>query len=288
MASIREQLQFGFESLSGADVAEPAREASLLLQFALARDKTFLVAHPEYELTEAEGKLYRSVLERRTNHEPYQYIIGRQEFYGLDFIVTPDVLIPRPETEILVEDAIRLMRENGWKRFCEIGVGSGCIAVSILINVPNVTAVGGDISSGALDVARRNAETHDVLDRLALKLSNIFADIDTEKFDLIVSNPPYVPLTDISGLQAEVRDHEPHIALTDGGDGLSIVREIVSGAKDRLRHQGVLLIEIGWDQSERIKAMFDLSEWTSVQFLPDLQGIPRILKAVRVGQKRER
>ena len=280
MASIREQLLFGFESLSGADVAEPAREASLLLQFALARDKTFLVAHPEYDLTEAEEKLYLSVLERRANHEPYQYIIGRQEFYGLDFIVTPDVLIPRPETEILVEEAIRLMRENGWKRFFEIGVGSGCIAVSILKNVLNVTAVGGDISLEALDVAHRNAETHDVLDRLALKLSNIFADIDTEKFDLIVSNPPYVPLTDISGLQAEVRDHEPHVALTDGGDGLSIVREIVNGAKDRLRHRGVLLIEIGWDQSERVKAMFELNEWTPVQFLPDLQGIPRILKAV--------
>lgn len=281
MASIREQLQLGFERLADSDVVEPAREASLLLQFALACDKTFLVAHPEYELTDVEERLYISALERRANREPYQYIVGRQEFYGLDFTVTPDVLIPRPETEILVEEAIRLIRENGWKRFCEIGVGSGCIAISILKNMPSVTAVGCDISLAALDVTRQNAEKHEVIDRLTLKQSNIFADIDAEKFDLIVSNPPYVPLMDISGLQAEVRDHEPHIALTDGDDGLSIVRGIISGAKDRLNHAGVLLIEVGWDQSERVAAMFDLIEWKSVEFLPDLQGILRILKAVR-------
>lgn len=271
----------GFEVLLAADVAEPVREASLLMQFALGRDKTFLIANPEYELNDTEQKLYLSILKRRANREPYQYITGKQEFYGLEFGVTPDVLIPRPETEILVEEAIRLIRENGWKRFCEIGVGSGCIAVSILKNVPNVSAVGGDISSAALDVARRNAASHEVLDQLELKLSDIFADLDAEKFDLIVSNPPYVPLADISGLQSEVRDHEPHIALTDGADGLSIVREIVSGAKDRLGHAGVLLIEIGWDQSERVAEMFDLNEWKSVEFLPDLQGIPRILKAAR-------
>jgi release factor glutamine methyltransferase len=281
MATLQDQLQLGFEMLSVAGVAEPRREASLLLEFALGRDKTFIIAHPEYELTAGEEKLAKSVLERRVRREPFQYIIGKKEFYGLEFAVTPDVLIPRPETEILVEEAIKLIRENGWKRFCEIGVGSGCIAVSILKNAPNVTAVGGDISFAALEVVRRNAETHDVIDRLTLTLSDIFAYIDDEKFDLIVSNPPYVPVADISGLQAEVHDHEPHIALTDGGDGLSIVSEIISGAKDHLGHQGVLLIEIGWDQSERVAAMFDLSEWKSIEFLPDLQGIPRIVKAIR-------
>ncbi len=281
MPNVSEQLQMGFEMLSKADVAEPRREASLLLAHALGRDKTFLIAHPEYELSDKEEQLYLSILQRRARREPYQYIIGKQEFYGLEFVVTPDVLIPRPETEIFVEEAIRLIQRNGWKRFCEIGVGSGCIAVSILKNAPNVTAVGGDISLAALAVAHRNAETHEVLDRLALKLSDIFAEIDAEEFDLIVSNPPYVPLTDISGLQLEVRDHEPHIALTDGGDGLSIVEKIVAGAKDRLGHLGVLLIEIGWDQSERVAEMFGLSEWKSVEFLLDLQGIPRILKAIR-------
>lgn len=282
MATVQEQLHRGFEMLSAAGVAGPAREASSLLQFALGRDKTFLVAHPEYELNESEEKLYESVLERRANREPYQYIVGRQEFYGLDFLVTPDVLIPRPETETLVEEAIRLIIENGWTRFCEIGIGSGCIAVSILKNATNVTAVGADISSGALGVARQNADQHKVTDRLDLTLSNIFADIDEEIFDLIVSNPPYVSLTDLSGLQSEVRDHEPHLALTDDGDGLSIVREIVTNAKDRLGSGGVLLMEIGWDQSERVAAMFDLSEWRSVVFLPDLQGISRILKAIRL------
>ena len=281
MATAQEQLHRGFEMLSAAGVAGPAREASSLLQFALGRDKVFLVAHPEYELTEKEIQLYSSVLERRANREPFHYIIGLKEFYGLEFAITPDVLIPRPETEILVEEAIRLIRENGWTRICEIGVGSGCIAVSILKNAANVTAVGADISSSALGVARQNAEKHKVLERLDLKLSNIFSDIDEENFDLIVSNPPYIPLKDIADLQSEVRDYEPNFALTDGADGLSIVQAIATGAKDRLGHGGVLLIEIGWDQSERVAAMFDLSEWKSVGFLPDLQGIPRILKAVR-------
>lgn len=281
MPSVSEQLQLGFEELSKAGVAEPRREAALLLQFALGRDKTFLVAHPEYEITGSEEKLYLSALERRSNREPYQYITGKQEFFGLEFAVTPDVLIPRPETEILVEEAIRLIRGNGWKRFCEIGVGSGCIAVSILKNATNVSAVGGDVSSAAVEVARQNAETHGVSDRLDLKLSDIFSDIGDGKFDFVVSNPPYVSLADISGLQVEVRDHEPHIALTDGADGLSIVSKIISGARDRLSHAGVLLIEIGWDQSERVAEMFDTSEWKKVEFLPDLQGIPRILKAAR-------
>lgn len=281
MPTLHEQIRLGFEMLSAAGVAEPRREASLLLEFALGRDKAFIIAHPEYELTAGEEKLSKSVLERRADREPFHYIIGKKEFYELEFAVTPDVLIPRPETEILVEEAIKLLSENGWTRFCEIGVGSGCIAISVLKNVSDVTAVGGDISPAALEVSRENAETYDVLDRLALRQSDIFADINDEKFDLIVSNPPYVPVGDISGLQAEVRDHEPQIALTDGGDGLSIVSEIVIGAKDRLGPQGVLLIEIDWDQSERVAGMFDLSEWKSVEFLPDLQGIPRILKAIR-------
>lgn len=282
MATAQEQLHRGFEILSAAGVAEPAREASSLLQFALGRDKTFLVAHPEYELNESEEKSYASVLERRANREPYQYIVGRQEFYGLDFAVTPDVLIPRPETETLVEEAIRLILENGWTRFCEIGVGSGCIAISILQNAPNASAVCGDISESALRVAAENAKSLAVTNRIELVNSYVYTDVPEETFDLIVSNPPYIPVEEFPGLQPEVRDYEPNFALTDGADGLSIVRAIITGAKDRLGSGGVLLIEIGWDQSERVAAMFDLSEWRSVVFLPDLQGISRILKAIRL------
>jgi release factor glutamine methyltransferase len=151
-----------------------------------------------------------------------------------------------------------------------------------LKNVGTVSAVAGDISPTGLEIARLNARSHQVIDRLDLKLSDIFAGIDDEKFDLIVSNPPYVPVEDISGLQSEVRDYEPHIALTDGADGLSIVSKILAGAEDRLgRPDGVLLIEIGWDQSERVAEILAPSEWRTVEFLPDLQGIPTILKAIR-------
>jgi len=280
MASIADLLSKAESILSSSGVIEPRREALSLLALAIRKDKTFLYAHPEHELDESDVARFESMLERRADREPLQYISGVQEFYGLDFEVTPDVLIPRPETEMVVEKAIEIIGDAPG-RFCEIGIGSGCIAVSILRNCPKARAVGLDISDAALRVASRNAERHDLASRLDLIVSDVFDDLaDRDEFDLIVSNPPYVPARDIDGLQVEVRDFEPHVALTDGSDGLSIIRRIVTGSTTRLKQGGTLLIEIGFDQSAKVADLFESEEWEPPRFYPDLQGIPRLL-AVR-------
>jgi release factor glutamine methyltransferase len=266
--------------LSDAGVADPRREASSLLAFALDKPSAFLIAHPEYELTTDETERFESYVARRANREPFQYITEQQEFYGLDFEVTPDVLIPRPETEILVEEAIRelnKLKKLSGPTFCEIGVGSGCISVSILHNVPNATAIATDISKNAISIAQRNSENHGVADRLTFIAGDLFAGID-HKFDLIVSNPPYIPDADLSDMQKEVRNFEPHNALFAGPDGLDIIRRIVSEAPEHLNPGGLLLIEIGFGQSKVLGDLVDPSIWSKPEFLPDLQSIDRVLK----------
>jgi release factor glutamine methyltransferase len=279
LPNISEILKKATEILHSGGIAEPRREASSLLSFAIEKSKTFLIAHSEYELTIEEEINFQKVLQRRANREPLQYITGKQEFYGLDFIVTPDVLIPRPETEMIVENALEILKLRQSARFCEIGVGSGCISVSILHNVPMSSAVGLDISEKALEIAKRNAEKHQVSEKLDLKISDVFSCLANEKFDLIVSNPPYIPRRDIENLQREVRDFEPLNALTDGGEGLSIIEKIITDAPKFLKPRGFLLIEIGFGQAEDVRRMFDAKIWKMIEILPDPQRIPRMVKA---------
>jgi release factor glutamine methyltransferase len=279
---ISEILKKASETLRASGVAEPRREAGSLLAFVLQKDRTFLITRPAYELSLDEEKRFEAVLERRAAREPLQYITGRQEFYGLDFAVAPGVLIPRPETELVVENAIEILQPLKSARFCEVGVGSGCISISILHHVETASAIGLDVSEKALEIAGRNAETHSVAQRLKLQISDVFDGLGKEKeekFDLIVSNPPYIPRRDIPGLQAEVRDFEPLSALTDGGTGLSIIEKVVAGAPRFLKPRGFLLMEIGFGQAEEVKKLFAARLWESVEILPDLQGIPRTVKA---------
>ena len=279
MSSIKELITRAESTLAASGIAEPRREAMSLLALALQQDKTFLYARPEYVPSTSEIALFDSFLERRSRREPLQYISGVQEFYGLEFDVTPDVLIPRPETELLVEESLKILRETGGDGICEVGTGSGCIVVSILKELSNVTAVGLDRSSDALKIARRNSEKHGVGGRLELIESDVFDALSNEKFDVIISNPPYVPAVDINGLQPEVRDFEPHLALTDDLDGLSIIRRIVEGSPRFLKSRGHLVMEIGFNQSPAVVKMFDRSRWTAPELAPDLQGIPRIVSA---------
>lgn len=277
--NISEHLKSATKILQSSGIGEPRREAGSLLAFALGKNQTFLIAHSEYELSSGEEKRFQKALARRAAREPFQYITGRQEFYGLDFEVTPDVLIPRPETELIVENAIEILRGNQNALFCEVGTGSGCIAVSILHESESATAIGLDISERALEIARRNAARHRVSERIELKTSDIFAALEDERFDLIVSNPPYIPLKDIENLQAEVRDFEPLEALTDNQNGLSIIEKIISQAPRFLKPEGILLMEIGFDQSLKVREMFSAKSWQGVEILPDLQGHPRMVKA---------
>jgi len=173
-------------------------------------------------------------------------------------------------------------RENS--RFCEVGIGSGCISVSILHSVETTRAIGLDISEKALAVARANAETHRVSARLELQISDVFANLPDEKFDLIVSNPPYIPREDVQTLQTEVREYEPRAALTDGGDGFSIIEKIIADAPKFLKPNGFLLMEIGINQAGAVKAMFDGKVWRNVEILPDFQAIPRTIRARKVKE----
>lgn len=279
MATLAEILREAGDRLEESGVADARREAASLLEFALSRNKTFLYAHPEYELSTAEESRYRTYFERRAAREPFQYIVGRQEFYGLEFEVTPEVLIPRPETEMLVGRAIDALSGMDSPRFCEVGVGSGCIAVSILFHVPKANATGLDISAGALQIAGRNAENHGVADRMELRQSDVFSALRGQKFDLVVSNPPYVRAADVVGLQPEVRDFEPHAALTDGSDGVSIIRQIIEGAPEFLKPGGGLFIEIGFDQGYEVGKMLRSNVWEYAEIVPDFQGIPRMAAA---------
>jgi release factor glutamine methyltransferase len=276
---IAEAIKTGAETLRNASVVSPERETMLLLRHVLKCDAAFIYSHPEQRLNAVESILFKAVIKRRAAHEPFQYISGVQEFYGLDFAVTPEVLIPRPETEIVVETAINEFKGRKDVRFCEIGAGSGCISVSILVNLPNSIAVASDISPAALEATAKNAEMHHVSDRLRLVLSDVFESLSDEAFDMLVSNPPYVPELDIETLQAEVRSFEPHLALSGGADGLDIIKRIVAESAKYLKEKGLLLMEIGWDQSETVDRLFDRTVWRTVESVPDLQGIPRIIKA---------
>lgn len=272
------------ERLRRAGIAEPHRDAALLIQYAIGRDKTFLIAHPDHELSPAESLTLDIAVERRSRREPLQYVIGRQEFYGIEFFVDRSVLIPRPETEILVEAALTELSSIEDPTFCEIGVGSGCISIAILVNDLRARAVATDISPDAVSVARRNAENHIVADRLKLIEGDLFEGVEGV-FDIVVSNPPYVPTRDSATLQAEVKEHEPAVALFGGVDGLGIIERIVHESTEHLKPGGVLLMEIGWDQADRVSMLLNERVWDRVEYLDDLQSIPRIVRA-RLKTKR--
>ena len=280
MSNISESLNKAAAVLLSAEIDDPRREATSLLCFALGKDRTFLIAHPEYELDRDEADLFDSVVKRRANREPFHHITGVKEFYGLDFIVSPDVLIPRPETEMLVAKSINILSLIDKPVFCEIGVGSGCIAISILRHVLPATAVGLDISEAAVAIASRNATNHDVQERLRLVNSDIFGGLKHQSFDLIVSNPPYIPVEDIASLQPEVKDFEPHLALTDGAGGLSVIEKIIIESPRFLKSGCPLVMEIGIGQAGAVRAMFDPDLWRSVEIVPDFQAIPRMVCAV--------
>ncbi len=280
MTKISAHLKKSAAILQAGGVAEPSREAKSLLAFALHKNQTFLIAHDDYELSDDEETRFRNFIERRAKREPFQYITGSQEFYGLNFIVSKDVLIPRPETELLVETAIEILPKNA--RFCEVGIGSGCISTAILHESKTSRTVGLDISGKALAVARKNAEANEVIERLELRESDVYENLSDEKFDLIISNPPYVSIEEMKTLQIEVRGYEPAAALTDGADGLSIIKKIITDAPPFLNEKGFLLLEIGHLQFAEVKEMFDRNIWQRVEARLDFQGIERVIKARKI------
>lgn len=276
--SIAQALQTASEELDRAGVPEARKEARSLLAHVLGIEWAVLITHSEKPVAEPSLNHFQELVSRRTTGEPAQYITGVQDFYGRRFEVTPDVLIPRPETEGLVETVLPLLSAAAPIWICDVGTGSGCIAITILCENPWVHAVGLDISAAALEVAKRNARAHEVTSRISFIRSDCFDAVSHDiAFELIVSNPPYVSARVLSGLQREVRDHEPRVALTPGDDGLAVIKRLINDAPSFLQANGHLVIEIGFDQSESIPSLVDPAIWQLIDILPDLQQIPRIV-----------
>jgi len=283
--SIAEAILESAQVLRRAGLEESRREAGSLLAPLLHEGRAFLITHAEETLAAAELAVFRAWTIRRASGEPLQYITGCQEFFGLGFEVNHDVLIPRPETELLVETALDLVGDpNSAPSICDVGTGSGCITVALLHERRKAHAVAIDISPAALRVAERNARRHQVSERAAFVAADGLTSFRKRpSFDLIVSNPPYIAEREFAGLQREVREHEPRLALTSGADGLSMIRRLLAEAPDYLVAGGYLVLEIGYDQRAAVEQLIGARNWTLVAVRDDLQGIPRIVALKKEG-----
>ncbi|MBV9436140.1 MAG: peptide chain release factor N(5)-glutamine methyltransferase [Acidobacteria bacterium] len=254
-------------------------DAETLLMHVLGHDRAYLYSHPELELCCSDLAKYDELLRRREAGEPLQYITGHQEFWGLDLEVNPAVLIPRPETEHAVETAAKLLKDIPAPKIVDVGTGSGCIALALASELRNAHIQAVDISCDALRVAERNAARLGLAERIHFSESDLLSAFleMRPRFDLVISNPPYVGESEIEKLQVEVRRHEPHCALFGGAEGLDIYRRLVPEAKQVLKTGGWLVMEIGFSQEHAVRKL--LSDWGKVDSIPDLQGIPRVIVA---------
>jgi release factor glutamine methyltransferase len=257
--------------------AKAYRDAELLLRHVTGFSRASLLAHPERPLSLAQLEAFFQAVERRAHSEPVQYITGVQEFYGLDFKVTPAVLIPRPETEHLVETALALAAEKpGPLRILDVGTGSGAIAVTLAHRLPEAHVVATDISTDALKIARGNAALHSIDSRISFVECDLVPP-NSGPFDLICSNPPYVPAGEV--LEMQVAAFEPHLALFAGPEGLDAYRRLIPLAAQELVPGGSLLLEIGHGQQSVVESLLHTSHLLDIYFVPDLQGIPRVAVA---------
>lgn len=305
---IRGALKEGIAQLREAHVPSYTLAAELLLLHVLGRDRTWIYSHPEEEISAPEAERYSELVRRRAAGEPTQHLTGKQEFWGLEFEVTPDVLIPRPETEHVVEVALdrlavhelragrRQKGDGAGLRIADIGTGSGCIAIALAKELPAAAFIATDISSAALAVARRNAACHRVADRIRFVECNLLDGlIDSPLaarlpqaesrghspllFDLIVSNPPYVGRREAATLMREVREHEPEIALYGGEEGYELYADLIAQSAKYLLPGGILVLELGHNSLPAMQPLLDEPTWAKVGVTNDLAGIPRVLAA---------
>ncbi|MBR2576134.1 MAG: peptide chain release factor N(5)-glutamine methyltransferase [Firmicutes bacterium] len=293
--NIRDALKRGCEVLEGAGSESPRLDAQVLLLAVLREERTVLVSHPERELASQEEQLYNQYISERALGKPVSYITGVKEFMGLEFAVNEAVLIPRPETELLVEEAVKeleaISREaEAVPRVLDLCTGSGAIAISIRHFLPQAEVTATDLSEEALQVARENAgrilgESEDSIRFLQGDLFEAFSDFQSPGsglFNLIVSNPPYIPAKVIDGLMPDVKDYEPRLALDGGADGLDIYRRLIPQAAEDLAPGGVLLLEIGHDQGETVPDLCRQAGLGNITVLKDLAGLDRVVRAERI------
>lgn len=270
--TFREAILFGEEKLNTAGIVDAKNDAWLLLTFVCKIDHTFYYVHIDEEMSAEQMAEYESVLNKRAEHVPLQYITGEQEFMGITFHVNEAVLIPRQDTETLVEEALKIVRPG--MKVLDMCTGSGCILISILKNVVEVEGFGYDISKQAINVAKENAKLNNVT--ATFERSDLFENV-TEEFDVIVSNPPYIPTDVIGGLMPEVAVYEPIQALDGKEDGLYFYRKIIATAVEYLNPDGKLLFEIGHDQGEAVSGLMKDAGYKDVRVVKDLAGNDRVV-----------
>lgn len=291
---VRTALKQGIAQLRGAGVPSFTLATELLLLHVLGRNRAWLYGHPEEEISPSEAQRFSELLARRAAGEPTQYITGTQEFWGLAFEVTPEVLIPRPETEHVVEVALHRLGPRTTRagheptaagnglRILDVGTGSGCIAVALAKELPGARLFATDVSAAALGVARRNAARHGVLERITFLENSLFTGLASE-YDLIVSNPPYIGRKEASTLMREVRDHEPQLALYGGGEGYELTAGIIAQAARFVVRGGFLVLELGYNGLPVLRSLFETPAWRNVAVTNDLSGIPRVIAAERTA-----
>jgi len=261
----------------------PRLDAEVMLASVLGWERVQLYTHFEDEVGEAERGRYRDLVKRRAEGAPVAYLVGRKEFYSLRFDVSPAVLIPRPESEFVVVEAVAALKGVEEPLLVDVGTGSGCLAVACAHQLTKARVTAIDISPDALEVARKNAERHNLTDRIEFLEGDLLAPLaDAPPFDAIVSNPPYIPTADVATLEPGVRDHEPALALDGGPDGLEVVRRLIRQAAPLLKPGGHLILEIGTAQEGPVRDLLsDARAWELRPTVRDLQGHPRVIHATR-------
>jgi release factor glutamine methyltransferase len=320
--SVRSLLKRGIAQLREADIPSFTLAAELLLLHVLGRNRTWLYAHPEEIIADADAQRFFELIARRATGEPTQYLTGKQEFWGLELEITQDVLIPRPETEHVIEVALdrlalrelragRPQKSTGaGLQIADIGTGSGCIAIALAKELTATNFVATDISPAALAVAKRNATRHAVADRIDFREANLLSPVGAQQaapqpgkiannaspavhesqvtshksrlFDLIASNPPYIGRRESPSLPREVRDHEPASALFGGEEGYELYADLIAQAAQHLKPGGILVLELGHNSLPTVQPLLDARNWTNVSVTNDLAGIPRVLAAERL------
>jgi release factor glutamine methyltransferase len=279
---LKQALASAVEQLESADVGSPRLNAETLLMFVLGGNRAYLYAHPERELNFEEQARYDEVIAQRSTGMPSQYITGHQEFWGLDFVVTPAVLIPRPETEHLVETVLELARYLVKPRVVDVGTGSGCIALALASELKDAEVYGVDLSPDALEIARANAARLQLDERVKFLQSDVLEALaGVRDFDFVVSNPPYVGKNEADKVQRSVFEFEPRMAVFSGESGLGVIRPLIEQAYAALKPGGWLAMEIGYSMRDMVLELLSPTMWEDVRVVPDLQGIPRVIATRR-------
>lgn len=272
-----EALRKSTDYLREAGITDAETDARLLLMHVTGKDRTFFLAHGDEELTEREEKHYQLLTEKRGGHVPVQHLTGTMNFMGLDFDVAENVLIPRIDTEYLVEEAMTYVEDGA--RVLDVCTGSGCILLSLMRFKNDISGVGVDVSDDALELSRKNAEKLGVENVQFIK-SDLFRNVEG-KFDYILSNPPYIRSSEIDGLMDEVRLHEPHLALDGGEDGLDFYRKIAHEAKDYLEPEGRLFFEIGFDEGDALREILSEEGYKDIEVVRDYSGNERVVRCLK-------